>query len=176
MCMYHEIERKFLVVKVPKLGGIKKIPQERYFLQRSELVEEGLKRKGSIFEHEIKIMLSKHEKTREKVFVTKDVFENLKSKGTRVIERDSYSLSKKPLISLKKYKGTYHGLVLAEVEFDSLEEFENFTPLSWMGAEVTDTPLGRDARIVDLDREHFEKVLRDVEERFNFDIATENFL
>ena len=37
-----------------------------------------------------------------------------------------------------------------------------------MGAEVTDTLLGKDARLVDLDQEHFEKALHSIEETFNF--------
>jgi CYTH domain-containing protein len=132
--MYHEIERKFLVKKVPSLIGIRKVPQERYFIQRGLLFEEGVKKKGSVFEYESKFTLSKKEKTREKVMITKEEFDSLKIKGTHVLERDSYRISKKkPIISIKKYKGDYKGLVLAEVEFDSLEEMEEFDPsLGWV--------------------------------------------
>ena len=167
--MHHEIERKFLVKKQPRLWFVKKVHQERYFIQRGDLVEEGLKRKGDVFEYEKKITVSKNDKTREITIITKDEFERLKEKGTRVIVRDSYTLSKKgPIISIKKYKGEYNGLVLAEVEFDSLEEAENFEPYTWMGAEVTDTKLGKDAKLVDLDREAFQKLLETIEENYNF--------
>lgn len=167
--MHHEIERKFLVKKMPRLWFVKKVPQERYFIQRGDLVEEGLKRKGDVFEYELKITVSKNDKTREKTIVTKDEFERLKLNGTRVIYRDSYTLSKKsPIVSIKKYKGEYEGLVLAEVEFDTLEEAEEFESYSWMGAEVTDTKLGKDAKLVDLDREEFQKVLETIEENYNF--------
>lgn len=167
--MHHEIERKFLVKKMPSLTGIQKVPQERYFIQRGDLIEEGLKRKGDVFEYELKITVSKHDRTREKRIVTKYEFDKLKSNGTRVIRRDSYTLSKKnPVISIKKYKGEYAGLVLAEVEFDSLDEAEAFEPMSWMGAEVTDTKIGKDARLVDLDPEHFSKLLDNILEDFNF--------
>lgn len=166
--MHHEIERKFLVTKMPRLWGVKKVSQERYFIQRGDLVEEGYKRKDSIFEYEQKRTISPKEKSREKLRITREEFEEQKKKGTRVIERDSYSLTKKsPVISIKKYKGIYHGLVLAEVEFDSIEELNDFEPLPWMGIEVTDSPLGKDARLVNLDREAFEKVLEDIEERAN---------
>lgn len=158
--MHHEIERKFLVIKMPRLWGVKKVSQERYFIQRGDLLEEGYKRKGSVFEYEQKVTLSLKEKTREKILITKEEFERQKQHGTRVIERDSYSLTKKsPVISIKKYKGIYNGLVLAEVEFDSLDERRLFEPLEWMGAEVTDTVFGKDAKLVNLDREQFEKEL-----------------
>lgn len=177
MDMYHEIERKFLVIKMPSLMGVKKEVQERYFIQRSELFEEALKRRGSIFEYESKFTISKNEKKREKSFITKEEFERLKNLSTRLLERDCYSLSKKkPIISIKKYKGEYRGLVLAEVLFDSIEELEDFKPFDWMGAEVTDTLLGKDATLIDLDREHFKKILEEKEENFNFPDNSESFL
>lgn len=161
--MHHEIERKFLIRKMPNLRGIKKIPQERYFLQRSDLFEEGMKRKGGVYLYETKFMLSKDEKTREKVVIDEEEFESKKKEGTPVIVRDSYELTKSsPRVSIKKYKGIYSGLELAEVEFDSVEEMEDFVPLDWMGDEVTDTKLGKDARLVDLSKENFKILLNEV--------------
>jgi CYTH domain-containing protein len=161
--MYHEIERKFLIAEMPSLRGIKKVSQERYFIQRGDLFEEGYKREGGIFEYESKVTLSQKEKTREKTVISKEEFERLKAEGTQIIERDSYLLFKKnPRISIKIYKGVFNGLVLAEVLFDSLEEFEKFEAYDWMGIEVTDTPLGKDARLADLDREGFKKILNDL--------------
>lgn len=175
--MYHEIERKFLVADMPSLKGIRKIPQERYFIQRSELFEEEMKRKGLFFSYESKFTISKKEKVREKVFVSKAEFEKLKVQGTQVIRRDSYTLTKKsPIISIKKYSGTYAGLVLAEVLFDSVEEMERFTPLDWMGTEVTDTSIGKDSRLIDLSREKFKKIVTDILDASSLTNDTGNFL
>lgn len=175
--MYHEIERKFLVKDMPSLIGIKRLSQERYFLQRGDLFEESMKRKGIFFSYESKFTLSKKEKTRERVFVSKDEFEKLKVKGTQVLERDSYLLHKKsPVVSIKKYKGIYKGLVLAEVEFDSVEELEQFVPFDWMGEEVTDTLLGKDAKLIDLDRDTFKKILTELEDRNSSVQDTGSFL
>ncbi|MDQ5962197.1 MAG: hypothetical protein QG653_4 [Patescibacteria group bacterium] len=166
--MHNEIERKFLVQKMPKLRGITPVLQERYFIQSGDLVEEGFKRKGRVFEHELKIAITPDERTREVVVITKDEFEKFKPKNGHIIYRDSYPISKKPLLSIKKYKGDYEGLVLAEVEFDSHEEAEKWRPLKWMGAEVTDTPLGKDSSLILLSRKKFKGILGDIEERFNF--------
>lgn len=163
MDMYHEIERKFLVEKMPSLRGVEKESQERYFIQRGDLLEEGLSKKGSRFVYESKFTLSKKERTREKIRISKEEFETLKEKGTHVLMRDSYVLShEKPIISIKKYQGIYKGLVLAEVEFDSISEYEAFEPLPWMGVEVTDGQLGRDARLVDLDKDEFLNVMEEI--------------
>ncbi len=40
-------------------------------------------------------------------------------------------------IELDIFEGDYDGLILAEVEFPSLEEAEHFTPPSWFGRDVT---------------------------------------
>lgn len=42
--------------------------------------------------------------------------------------------------------------------------------------EVTDTPLGKDARLVDLDREGFQKVLGDLQDDLEAAKDTGNFL
>lgn len=175
--MYHEIERKFLVADMPSLMGIRKIPQEKYFIQRSELFEEEMKRKGLFFSYESKFTISKKEKIREKVFVSKAEFENLKVQGTQVIKRDSYTLTKKsPIVSIKKYNGEYAGLVLAEVLFDTVEEMEAFTPFDWMGVEVTDTPIGKDSRLIDLSRDEFKRILANIQDDYSAGIETGNFL
>lgn len=175
--LHHEIERKFMVKEMPSLRGVKDVPQERYFIQRSDLVEEGYKRKGDVYEYEIKTTISPKERSREKRFVTQEEFEAQKENGSRIIKRDCFYLTKKsPIISIKKYRGMYEGLVLAEVEFDSIEEREDFDVPDWMGTEVTETPLGKDADLADLDEEDFEKILEEMKDRTNFDTNDVSFL
>lgn len=40
-------------------------------------------------------------------------------------------------IEMDVFEGTYQGLILAEVEFPTMEEAEHFTPPSWFGRDVT---------------------------------------
>ena len=161
--MHHEIERKFLIRKMPNLRGIQKIPQERYFLQCTDLFEEGMKRKGNVYLYETRFMLSKDERTREKLYITKEEFESKKTKNVNIIIRDSYELpDTEPIISIKKYKGRYSGLVLAEVDFDSVEDMENFVPYDWMDGEVTHTKLGKDTELIKLSKEEFRILLDEV--------------
>jgi CYTH domain-containing protein len=175
--MHNEIERKFLVQKLPRLRGIKVVPQERYFIQQAEegIVEEGFKRTGNVFQHELKISVASDERTQEVIVITKEEFERFKKKGTKIIYRDSYLVSEKPRILIKKYKDDYEGLVLAEVEFNTHEEAEEFRPRTWMGAEMTDTQVGKDIHLVKLSWEEVQKVVAEAEEAFNFDDTKENF-
>jgi CYTH domain-containing protein len=175
--MYHEIERKFLVMKMPNLDGIPKVLQERCFLQRGDLFEECVKRKNSVFQYESKFTLSKKERAREKLKISKEEFEQLEQKSDYIVESESYLVSKKdPIISIKKYKGDFQGLVLAEVNFDSIRAMEEFVPLTWMGAEVTDTSLGKDSLLIDLSRDKFKRIVHEIEENFNFDSNSGSFL
>ncbi len=41
------------------------------------------------------------------------------------------------LIEMDVFDGVYEGLILAEVEFPTLEEAEQFVPPSWFGPDVT---------------------------------------
>lgn len=41
------------------------------------------------------------------------------------------------IIELDVFEGVYKGLILAEVEFPSVEEAEHFTPPFWFGEDVT---------------------------------------
>ncbi len=167
--MYHEIERKFLVTKMPSLKGVEKVSQECYFIQRGDLLEEELKKKRSVCFYERKVLVSPIEKTREKMIVTEETFNTLKERGTNVIKRDSYKVSTRvPIISIKTYRETYKGLVIAEVKFNTIDEMEQFSPLQWMGAEITHTKLGKDSTLISLDEEHFRKELRIIEDAYNF--------
>lgn len=159
--MYHEIERKFLIRHMPKLSGITPELQERYFLQHGDLAEERIQKKGDVCEYELKMALSPREWRREKRTIDEKEFTMLSRRAPKVILRESYSFSKKnPRVSIKKYKGDYRGLELAEVEFDSAVESEHFKPLEWMGVEITNSQLGRESWLLDLDREHFLSTLR----------------
>ena len=40
-------------------------------------------------------------------------------------------------IEIDVYKGALEGLMVAEIEFSSLEDSQSFTPPEWLGAEIT---------------------------------------
>ncbi len=156
-----EIERKFLVKELPDLSGIKSIPYERYYLRVDEKLEERIQKKGDKYELETKEVKSSLERTKDKKDISKEEFEELKrGKENEGIIREGYNLSSNPNISIKIYHGKFEGLVRAEVEFKSTEESENYNPESWMGKEITQTDLGRDAKLLCLTNEEFQSLLK----------------
>lgn len=160
MEMEKEIERKFLVKEMPDLTGLKPLHYERYFIQRGLDVEERVQKKGNIFEREKKVTISSVESKKEKEIISENVYNELKERALDAIIRDAYLLQMSPNVSLKIYGGRFNGLVRAEVEFTSIEEANAFIPFAWMGKEITDSPLGRDSKLIDLAENQFQELIR----------------
>lgn len=120
---FHEIEQAYLctnpVVRIRREG-------EQYYLT--------YKGKGLLAREEYNLPL------------TKEAYEHLLPKADGIILqkrrinipliRDS-SPRHELTIELDIFSGEYQGLILAEVEFPSIEEAERFTPPEWFGRDVT---------------------------------------
>src|SRR5579872_5953286 len=117
-----EIERKFLVKKMPDLSGHASVRYERYFLYKDGRVEMRIQQKGNRFEFERKMILSGLSSEKMKFEITRPEFEALKKIAGHSLIRDSYQLSDEPQISLKVYQGKFVGLIRAEAEFSSEKE------------------------------------------------------
>lgn len=148
-----EIERKFFIKEMPDVSKMTPIRYERYYLRRDVDVEERIQKKGDKFEYEIKKKISDLERTKDKRQISEEEFYRLKPVSGEVIIRDSYKLSNS--VSIKIYHGRFEGLRRAEVEFDSKEDALAYTPESWMGEEITTTPLGKDSLLLGLSQQEF---------------------
>ncbi|MDB5189951.1 MAG: hypothetical protein JWN49_277 [Parcubacteria group bacterium] len=157
--MQNEIERKFFVKEMPDLSHVQPLRYERYFIERSAGKEERISKVNDKYFYEKKTELSNLERTREKREISAEEFESLKKGIFEILLRDRYDLTENPKISVQIYHDKYEGLVRAEVEFASVEEAQAFQPLDWMGAEMTDLPISRDAKLLDLTDEEFRSYL-----------------
>src|SRR3989338_4148735 len=157
--MNSEIERKFLVKDLPDLSRKKSIHYERYFLKVSPDYEERIQRKGSVYELEKKFNLSKLSRKTEKLEISKEQFDKLKKGASKSIIRESYTISKNPSVTVKIYHGDYKGLIRAEVEFKSVKEARIFKPLKWFGKEITNTSLGKDSKLININKIEFKKLI-----------------
>lgn len=156
-----EIERKFLVKELPDLSDIKPVRYERYYLNKDGPSVERIQKKGDRYEFESKKTISPLEHDKQKRYINQDEFEHLrKGKEADGIVRDGYMLSTNPEVSIKIYHDRFEGFVRAEVEFSSKEAAEAYVPESWMGAEITTSPLGADARLLHLTKDEFLSLLQ----------------
>ena len=73
--------------------------------------------------------------------LTRKAYEHLLKKADGIILTKRRYLIPIPdtalTVELDIFQGHYEGLMLAEVEFPSVEDAENFTPPAWFGRDVT---------------------------------------
>ena len=154
-----EIERKFLVNKIPEnLENYEKIEIEQGYLTNKPTIrirkanekyiltiksKFGVSKNGSIVnnEHELEITAKEYEHLKKKI-------------DGRVLKKTRYII---PLdnglkVELDIFKERLFGLVFAEVEFQSLEMADNFVKPDWLGRDVSDDKRYRNSSIVKLDK------------------------
>ena len=135
--MNREIERKFLVKSLPNLdkrtkdkilqGYISKSPEVRV-RQKGSLYFLTIKSQGALNRKEFETLITlSHFKT-----LWYDFIEEYISKTRYYIRLNQQSIAE-----LDIYHDELEGLITVEVEFESEEEANNFTPPDWFGKEVT---------------------------------------
>lgn len=132
-----EIERKFLVTSIPEeLSSYPCRQLEQGYLSTNPVVrvrkdndkyELTYKGKGKMVREEYNLPLNK------------ESYEHLKAKADgRIIQKKRYMIPfGKYTIELDIFENDLAPLVIAEVEFSSIEEAENFTAPDWFGEDVT---------------------------------------
>ena len=127
-----EIERKFLVNKIPEnLENYEKIEIEQGYLTNKPTI--------------------RIRKANEKYILTK-VQEDMYFKDVLKKTRYIIPLDNGLKVELDIFKERLFGLVFAEVEFQSLEMADNFVKPDWLGRDVSDDKRYRNSSIVKLDK------------------------
>lgn len=136
-----EIERKFLIHTLPE--NLENYPFkeiEQGYINRDPVIRIRrsddkyiltCKGQGLMVREEFELPLSK------------EAFEHLKPKTDGIfIEKTRYLIpyDEKLTIELDIFHGKLVPLVLAEVEFDSVEDADAFVPPAWFGEDVTNSP------------------------------------
>lgn len=133
-----EIERKFLINEIPvNLAGYSYHIIEQGYLNTEPVVR--VRRQDNEFYLTYKGtgMLAREEYN---LALTKEAYEHLilKADGT-IIRKKRYliPLDNHLTIELDKFDAPFAPLIMAEVEFPSIEAANAFTPPSWFGEDVT---------------------------------------
>lgn len=132
-----EIERKYIIEETPK--NLKDFPSKRIkqgYISTGPVIR--IRQLGEEFILTIKgkglLAREEHELT-----ISDDEFHTLSKKVDGiVIDKTRYYIPfGNHTIELDIFHKDYDGLILAEVEFDSIEEADSFTPPTWFGPDVT---------------------------------------
>ena len=164
--MGKEIERKYLVDKknLPNLSHTHKSEIEQYYFNNSDLADIIIDTYDSLKGHkdliEIKEINDKYtariRKKDEEYFFTlkgpgtyerdeweidipKEIFDKLLHKTKYSVKKTRYyiELENDMTAELDIYKGRLKGLMIAEVEFDTIDACQSFIPPEWFSEEVT---------------------------------------
>jgi adenylate cyclase len=133
-----EVERKFLVSHPPDLAGSDADEIEQGYLAIGAEGEVRLRRKGSrlLLTAKRGAGLSRQE---AEIELDDERFNRLwpLTEGRRLQKRRHVVPHGDLRIELDVYEGDLEGLVVAEIEFPSEEEANEFDPPAWLGEEVT---------------------------------------
>ncbi|MBQ2980795.1 MAG: CYTH domain-containing protein [Lachnospiraceae bacterium] len=140
-----EIERKYLIKKEDIPFDLKDYPA--HIIEQAYLCTEPVVRVRKDDDDYYMTYKGKGLKVREEynLPLTADAYAHLLKKADgNVITKTRYliplqdnNLNKDLLIELDVFEGKFEGLYLAEVEFTSEEDADNFTPPYWFGEDVT---------------------------------------
>lgn len=148
-----KLTRRFIIDSLDNLSLNNPIRYERYYINGKLRVQ----KKDNIYQKEI---LDDDNNIIEKFVISKIEFLKLKERAYSEVIRDSYLLLENSKISIKKYLGKYTGLYRVEVTFNSIEEEKNYIKETWMGNEITDSPLAFDRDLAKLSENEFKKELK----------------
>ena len=134
-----EIERKYLITHPPK--GYETHPSsliEQAYLCTQPVIRIRKEDDQYYLTYKRKGLLAREE---HNLPLTKDAYLHLLPKADGIVltkRRYRIPLPGSSLVAeLDIFFGEYQGLMLAEVEFPSVEDAENFTPPAWFGRDVT---------------------------------------
>ena len=132
-----ELERKYLLKKMPdNLDTYRHRHLEQGYLCTAPVVR--IRKDDDRYELTYKSggMMVRQEYN---LLLTKDSYEHLKNKvDGRLITKKRYMIPyEKYMIELDVFENDLAPLVLAEVEFETEEEANSFTPPEWFGKDVT---------------------------------------
>lgn len=147
-----KLTKRFIIDSLNNLNVSNPIRYERYYINDKLRVQ----RKDKKYQKEI---LDDDNNLLEKIDISEVEFFNLKKDAYSEIIRDSYLLLDDNMVSIKKYLGKYEGLYRVEVTFNSVEEENEYIKESWMGADITNTPLAFDKDLSKLSADEFREEL-----------------
>ncbi len=142
------LTRRFIIQSLDNVDVSSPIRYERYYISDNLRIQS----KDKVLEKEI---LNEDNVIIEKVIISEEEFNKIKKDAYSKIIRDSYLCLDDNRISIKKYLGKYQGLIRVEVKFNSVDEMISYKKESWMGAEITNSPLAFDKYLSKLSEQEF---------------------
>ncbi|QFJ54634.1 CYTH domain-containing protein [Pseudobutyrivibrio xylanivorans] len=142
-----EIERKFLIKELPDLSKYNYVDIEQGYLSTQPVVRIRKKNDAYILTYKGGGLMAREE---IEAALTKEAYEHLREKidGYPITKRRYLIPLDKYTIELDVFEGHMEGLIMAEVEFSSIEEANSFVAPDWFGQDVTEDPRYHNSRMI----------------------------
>ena len=135
-----EIERKFLIKEIPfKLDSFKSRKIEQAYLCTEPVVRIRRDNDDYYLTYKSKGLIAREEYN---LPLTPESYSHLLAKADgNIITKTRYEIptDNNLLIELDVFEGRFDGLILAEVEFESLEAATSYTPPEWFSEDVSNS-------------------------------------
>ncbi len=132
-----EIEKKFLIKDLPDLSKYEYIDIEQGYLSTNPVIRIRKKNDKYVLTYKGSGLMVREE---IEAALTKEAYYHLLEKidGRPITKRRYLIPYESYTIELDVFSGHKEGLIMAEVEFPTVEEADSFTPPAWFGKEVTE--------------------------------------
>lgn len=157
-----EIERKFLVKQLPEeLESYESREIEQAYLCTNPVIRIRKKDDDYILTYKSSGML---ERVEEEMPLTRESYEHLKKKADgNIITKVRYLIPEEHglMIELDCFLGIFEGFVMAEIEFESVEQAKAYEPSEWFLRDVTYDENCHNSNMSQMTREEVEKFLEE---------------
>ena len=138
-----EIERKFKPAILPE--NLNSYPHVKILQIYTEILEDGtetrFRKKGDEYFRSVKQGVGLI-RTEDEVLISEEEFQKAQSSVIGQVEKTRYKIPyDRWQVELDVYTGNLNGLIIAEIEFASIEDSKSFQPPDWLGKEVTENPI-----------------------------------
>lgn len=142
-----EIERKFIIYKIPE--NINNYPFShivQFYLHEDPVLRIRKTDNNYFLTYKSKGLIARNE---IELNIDKTLFDALYRKADKFIDKIRYKIPYcNHIIELDIFNKNLSGLILAEVEFKSVEEADNFNPPEWFGKDVTNFPKYQNVNLI----------------------------
>lgn len=155
-----EIERKFLIKKMPDLGKFKKLEIEQGYISEDPVIR--IRKSNSEYILTVKHKIEKSDEEDNSIVcgefeinIPEGTYQRCLSKviGSLIYKtRYIIPLSDGLIAELDVFKKQLQGLVFAEVEFPSIKEANSFVPPDWFGEDVSHNDAYKNVNMIRLSK------------------------
>lgn len=147
-----KLTKRYIISSLDGLNLSEPIKYERYYINDALRIQS----KNGLYQKEV---LDEGNNVIERIEISENEFLELKGNAKARIVRNSYLYLDDKRISIKEYLEKYFGLIRVEITFNSEEEEKLYSKESWIGLEITDSPLAFDKYLYKLSEKEFKDEL-----------------